>query len=352
MKLVKRGVAAITVAALMFVSSTAFGDTGIFIKKATLLDKDGKSVISFSQGDKVHISEENDAQYMLADNNHVYFVDKQDLLITTKKTKIFKVKSEMTTMYSAPNISSGPLKELAVGEVLYLQSSDEQFGLFSTEAQETGYVILSATEEGFIEKENISYGTATATMTIKNSENKYLHIRKTDILYIKDFKENQYVILDEEGNEFLVNPLLVSLNKENIQASRSTFNRRSTTNVSKVIEYAYNNIGKPYAYGDTGKKGFDCSGLTYAAFLQIGITLPRSSSQQASSGTKVNKEDLIAGDLVFFNTSGKGISHVGLYIGDGKMIHSSTGSKQVRIEEINSSYYGKRYVTARRIIEY
>ncbi|WIV10714.1 C40 family peptidase [Proteiniborus sp. MB09-C3] len=350
MKLVKRCAAAFTVAALMFVTSTAFGDTGVFIKNAVLVNKDGECVTSFSQGSRVYISEENESQYIINEDDDIYHGDKQDLLIVTKKTRIFRVKNEAAVMYLEPNINSNPLKELMPNQILYPESLEDQFGLFRTEDNKKGYVLLSSIEEGFIEKENISQATATATLTVKNSENKYLHIKKLDILYIKDFKDNQYIVLDEEGNEFLVNPLLVSLNSENVQASRSTFNRKSTTNVSKVIEYAYNSIGKPYVYGDTGKKGYDCSGLVYSIFLQIGVELPRSSSSQASSGVLVKKEDLIAGDLIFFNTNGKGVSHVGLYIGDGKMIHASTSSKKVKIDEINSSYYGKRYVTARRII--
>lgn len=349
-KLVKRCAAAFTVAALMFVTSTAFGDTGVFIKNAVLMNKDGKCVTSFSQGSRVYISEENENQYIINEDDDIYHGDKQDLLIVTKKARIFRAKNEAAVMYLEPNINSDPLKELMPNQILYPEGLEGQFGLFRTEDNKKGYVLLSSIEEGFIEKENISQGTATATLTVKNSENKYLHIKKLDILYIKDFKDNQYIVLDEEGNEFLVNPLLVSLNSENVQASRSTFNRKSTTNISKVIEYAYNSIGKSYVYGDTGKKGYDCSGLIYSTFLQIGVELPRSSSSQASSGVLVKKEDLMAGDLIFFNTNGKGVSHVGLYIGDGKMIHASTSSKKVKIDEINSSYYGKRYVTARRII--
>lgn len=346
---VKRRVAALAIA-LMLVTSTAFADIGVLLKDVVLIDKDGESVTTFSQGTRVYVSEENENQFIISENNDEYYADKQDLLIIKRRTRIFKVKSVPAVMYLEPSIDSNLVKKLELGEVIYLENIDDQFGLFKTEDQKKGYVLLSSLDEGFIEKDNISYGTATATMTVKNSENKYLHIRKADILYIKDFKDNQYIILDEEGNEFSVNPLLVSLNKDNLQASRSTFNRRSTTNVSKVIEYAYNSIGKSYVYGDIGKKGYDCSGLIYAAFLQIEVKLPRSSSTQAGSGIPIKKEDLMTGDLVFFNTSGKGISHVGIYIGDGKMIHASTSSKKVKIDEVDSTYYKKRFVTARRII--
>ncbi len=95
---------------------------------------------------------------------------------------------------------------------------------------------------------------------------------------------------------------------------------------------------------------FDCSGLTYYVYKQNGITLPRASKSQASAGKSVSKSNLKAGDLVFFNTNGKGISHVGIYIGDGKMIHSTKPGDVVKTTSINSSYYKNKFVTARRIV--
>lgn len=135
------------------------------------------------------------------------------------------------------------------------------------------------------------------------------------------------------------------------QVSRSSTSRR-TQSITKVITSAYNKIGSPYVYGDIGKRGYDCSGLTYSIFLkELSITLPRSSNDQVNAGTKVAKSDLVPGDLLLFNTSGKGISHVGLYIGEGNMIHASSGKRQVRIDNIDSGYYSQRYVSARRIVK-
>ncbi|MFC4306623.1 C40 family peptidase [Cohnella boryungensis] len=107
-------------------------------------------------------------------------------------------------------------------------------------------------------------------------------------------------------------------------------------------------MGTPYKYGGTTSEGFDCSGFILHIFNQFNLKLPRTSKDQSETGVKVNKSDLIPGDLVFFNTSGKGISHAGIYIGDGKFAHSAS-SKGVSISKLSDSYYEKRYVTARRV---
>lgn len=108
-------------------------------------------------------------------------------------------------------------------------------------------------------------------------------------------------------------------------------------------------LGIRYKYGGTNESGFDCSGFTSYVFAALGIELPRDSRSQAKLGVKIAKHELKKGDLVFFNTNGKTISHVGIYIGDGKMAHASTKQGTV-ITEIDSGYYAKRYVTARRIL--
>lgn|GEM_PF-258876 len=109
-------------------------------------------------------------------------------------------------------------------------------------------------------------------------------------------------------------------------------------------------LGVRYKSGGSTPKGFDCSGFTRYVFEKLaGIKLNRRSADQATQGAKVAKDKLREGDLVFFKTNGKSISHVGIYIGDGKFAHASS-KKGITITPLNDKYYAKRYVTARRIL--
>jgi uncharacterized protein YgiM (DUF1202 family) len=119
---------------------------------------------------------------------------------------------------------------------------------------------------------------------------------------------------------------------------------------SKIVSTAKKYIGVPYKWGGTTTKGFDCSGYVQYVYNENGISIPRTSSSQYYELTrKVSKSNLQAGDLVFFNTSGKGVSHVGIYIGDGKFIHSGT-TNGVVIAELFGAYWSNLYMGARRVL--
>lgn len=202
-------------------------------------------------------------------------------------------------------------------------------------------------------EERISYGIVKVDKVIKNKD-LYYTLLNGETVIIKSVEDNHYIIIDSEGNEFKVKDTYVELSRVKEKVSRGSANMPSRGElVNKVITAAYKNLGKSYCHGGIGPNNFDCSGLTYSIYLnELGIELERGSRYQIENGFKVDRVDLIPGDIVFFKTSGKKIGHVGLYIGDNNMIHASSGRKRVMITNINTSdYYNTRYVTGRRIIK-
>lgn len=124
--------------------------------------------------------------------------------------------------------------------------------------------------------------------------------------------------------------------------------------VNSVIAYSKSFLGTPYVYGGDSPSdgGFDCSGFTKHVFGKYGYTLNRISRDQALNGTYVSRAYLQPGDLVFYSFEGNGvISHVGIYLGNGKMINSPKTGDVVKISDVSTSYWTSRYVTARRIIK-
>ncbi|MFF7606532.1 NlpC/P60 family protein [Streptomyces parvulus] len=99
-----------------------------------------------------------------------------------------------------------------------------------------------------------------------------------------------------------------------------------------AVAYAYQKLGSPYVWGATGPDAFDCSGLTQAAYRAAGVSLPRTTYAQIDAGRRVARSELAPGDLVFFYS---GISHVGIYVGKGQMIHAPNPSAPVRVAPVD-----------------
>ncbi len=122
--------------------------------------------------------------------------------------------------------------------------------------------------------------------------------------------------------------------------------------VSKVVATAKSLLGTPYVWGGDAiaDGGFDCSGFTQYTFKSVGYTINRISIDQSKQGQYVAKENLQAGDLVFYSLAGDGnISHVGIYIGAGKMIHSPKTGDVVKTTDITTAYWQTRFIAAKRI---
>ncbi|MFW2177945.1 MULTISPECIES: C40 family peptidase [unclassified Moraxella] len=127
---------------------------------------------------------------------------------------------------------------------------------------------------------------------------------------------------------------------------------QTTNKAQALIDKAKQFIGLPYRYGGTSPtSGFDCSGFMQYVFKGANINLPRTSGSMAQVGQKVSRDELKAGDMVFFATRGGSISHVGMYVGEGRFIHSPSTGKSIQINSLTSGYYANTFVTARRVLD-
>ena len=120
---------------------------------------------------------------------------------------------------------------------------------------------------------------------------------------------------------------------------------------SQLVVHAMGFLGVPYRMGGSSfDSGFDCSGFVQALYAQgWGVSLPRRAVEQAHATREIREDELQPGDLVFFNTLGPTYSHVGLYVGDGRFIHSPRAGASIRMESMQSRYWRTRFEGARRV---
>lgn len=135
----------------------------------------------------------------------------------------------------------------------------------------------------------------------------------------------------------------------NTETKSSTYTAPAPSSKGQaIVNEAKKYLGVKYVWGGTSPKGFDCSGLVQYVCKSLGISVNRTAAAQFSNGKAVNKADLQPGDLVFFAKS-KRISHVGIYVGNGQMLHAPHTGDVVKIASMNTSYYTRTYVGARRV---
>jgi len=150
-----------------------------------------------------------------------------------------------------------------------------------------------------------------------------------------------------EGGEFAsqTNGTIGAQNGDPVQGVKKE------TNWLSLIDIAMDYIGVPYKFGGSSLSGIDCSAFVQMVYRYFSIDLPRTAREQFKAGVKVSKRELRIGDLIFFKTYAQYPSHVGIYIGEGKMIHASSRDKKVTVTSIDEPYYARRYIGAVRIPE-
>ena len=295
----------------------------------------------------------------------------------TKSTSTGISTSQGTTQYvnstSGLNVRSGAgttyskLGTLEYKEKVTVLSTSNGWAKINYNGQ-TGYVsssYLQTTVPGGTTSENNNSSTTTTVKYVNATSG--LNVRSgAGTSYSKigslDYKEkvtvlstsNGWAKINYKGQAGYVCSSYLQSTVPSGSTSNSGSNNSVSASASSVIAYAKTLLGKPYVWGAQGPNSFDCSGFTYYVFKnKAGIILPRTSSAQSKYGTYVSRNNLRAGDLVFFDTNGANngqVSHVGLYIGNGQMIHASYSQKKIVIDNFNSSYFKRTFVNGRRVL--
>jgi len=161
----------------------------------------------------------------------------------------------------------------------------------------------------------------------------------------------------KELNSSLDKKLTLNKNLEYKPINIEKFKYRSIREilVNVVESRARRFLGKPYVWGGNGPSCFDCSGFTKMVYNAIGINLPRVSREQAKVGKLVHFNELKKGDIIFFDTGRRykrRVTHVGIYLEDGKFIHASSGKRRVTITSFNKKrFYRERFLWGRRVVQ-
>lgn len=188
----------------------------------------------------------------------------------------------------------------------------------------------------------------------------FLKLDKTNTTYcskvkqaVSSFQSTYNLDIDGIAGRDTFNTLSKVLKGEIKKATKKVANASAAVNTKgeQIVSEAKSHLGTPYKFGAAGPSRFDCSGFTSYVYKKNGISIPRDTTGQASFGTKVSKSDLKVGDLVIFsNTYRKGPSHAGIYIGNDKFVHASSGKANgVTTSSLNDGYYSSRFSYGRRV---
>ena len=163
---------------------------------------------------------------------------------------------------------------------------------------------------------------------------KRVYLRNADLFNEKDYEQSLADLTEPDPNQQMVLTKDPELNTDNVKMLKTK---------------AYGFLGTRYRFGGNTRNGLDCSAFVQQVFRELDVSLPRSAREQFEVGNRVPHGDLQKGDLLFFRTYAPYASHVGIYLGDNKMIHASSRDRRVVVSTINTPYYRSRYLGAKRI---
>ena len=303
----------------------------------------------------------------------VEYNSKTGYISSTYLTKQESTPSTTSTMYVTAsdglNVRKGPstsysiITNLAKGTEVTVHSTSNGWSKITVNGIE-GYVSHAYLTSTKPSTSNGSTSTPSTTTTMYVTSSSGLNVRKgpaTSYSKVTTLSRGTAVTVHSTSNgwsKISVNGIEGYVSSQYLSATKPSSSETTTpstgSSVDAVLNFANKLLGKPYVWGAEGPSSFDCSGFTYYVYKNAaGITLPRVSADQSKYGTTVSKSNLRAGDLVFFDTSGANngaVSHVGIYIGGGQMIHCSSSKGQVIKTSMETNYWVNAFVTAKRVL--
>lgn len=286
--------------------------TGDVVNLRAQANTSSKILKQLVKGTKVSIVESEKDWYQVSYNDSTGWISGNYILIRDESISAGVVTGSVVNVRSEPNTSGEILAKLNKGARVDIFEQSGDWYRISIGEDRYGWIHKDYIS---IRNESVSRGTADTAASIQS-----------------DATADQKVTQENQNNA-------------SIADSGKTEALRQ-----EIIAYAKTLLGIKYVYGGSSKKGFDCSGFVGYVFEHFGISLERSSKDMGNNGKTVKKADLKPGDLVFFDTNGglNAINHVGIYIGNNKFIHASSGvGRKVTISSLSDSFYLKKYMRAR-----
>jgi cell wall-associated NlpC family hydrolase len=350
----------ITSASFVAFAETSGTVTGSVVNVRAAASTSSDVVTTAEKGETVTIISQTGDWYQITKGNFVGYIHKDYLKASEPVEKIYVVTGAEVRVRAAASTSSDIVANFTKGTTVTVTGESGDW-LQIKKDNITGYMHkdylapATATTPVVEEKPTAPVDLGTGIVTAST-----LNLRKTpngDVIS-KLSKGTVLKVFSIESNWYKCeyNGTVGYCSSEYIQLNRDSGTSRGSSDsnfVANIISFAKKFLGVKYKYGGASPSGFDCSGFTYYVFKNNGVTLPRGATaqSQSSKGFKISRNQLQPGDLVFFKSPAykSAIGHVGIYLGNGNFIHSSSPGDVVKIDTLTSGYYDNHYVTARRI---
>lgn len=327
---------------------TAHADQGVMLKWHVAKGEHTGKLRQFNTGETIYFQDLGD-RYKVEIEGDIYFLPKDVALKTVLEKELsYIVNAPGADLYENPSLFSHLIQKLDANEVLHASDENkpnDEWVKVKTASGKTGYV---QRKDLTVKYESVPFVNKAYIANDVRADG--VEFQRGEEIAITGFKDGKFAVKNGEKTVW-IQKAYVSFEKPAPKAIKekrmSKSNEKQNKNQHAVLSYAYELLGRPYRYGANGPYAYDCSSFTQTVFRKIGIYLPRTSQEQAKVGTRVSKNNLQPGDLLFFNTDGTGVSHVGIYIGNGKMIHA--GGDRVHVTSIEKEYWQKRFLFAKRI---